>query len=99
MNEQMGRRGVSPSLLHRMTETVAGSEWLQERYAEPFLETLEIDMFKFEIGSVVVITASGVTGTVVDRTEYVASENSYLVRYGSAERDSSEAWCSESSIC
>jgi hypothetical protein len=73
-------------------------KWLQERYAEPFLETLEIDMFEFEIGSVVVITASGVTGTVVGRTEYVASENSYLVRYGPAERDPSEAWCSESSI-
>lgn len=55
-------------------------------------------MFKFEIGTVVVITASSVAGTVVGRAEYVESENSYLVRYGSVEGSSSEAWCSESGL-
>ncbi len=55
-------------------------------------------MFNFEIGTVVVIMASNVTGTVVGRAEYVASENSYLVRYGSTQESPSEAWCSESAL-
>jgi hypothetical protein len=55
-------------------------------------------MFKFEIGDLVIVPTRTEAGTVVGRAEYVATENSYLVRYRSLEGHPSEAWCGESAL-
>ncbi|CAB3962246.1 MULTISPECIES: hypothetical protein [Burkholderia] len=54
--------------------------------------------FKYAIGSDVTIAASGENGEVVGRAEYAASENSYLVRYRSADGRAMECWWSESAL-
>ncbi|MBM2769888.1 hypothetical protein [Burkholderia anthina] len=54
--------------------------------------------FKYAIGSHVTITASSESGEVVGRAEYAASENSYLVRYRSADGRAMECWWSESAL-
>ncbi|WP_198343486.1 hypothetical protein [Burkholderia ubonensis] len=54
--------------------------------------------FKFEFGNSVTITASGETGKVIGRAEYTTSENTYLVRYCSADGRAVENWWGESAL-
>ena len=54
--------------------------------------------FKYAIGSDVTIATSGESGEVVGRAEYAAGENSYLIRYLSADGRAMECWWSESAL-
>ncbi|WP_198388292.1 hypothetical protein [Burkholderia ubonensis] len=54
--------------------------------------------FKFELSSSVSIAKSGETGEVIGRAEYTASENTYLVRYCSADGRAVENWWGESAL-
>jgi hypothetical protein len=55
-------------------------------------------MFTFELGSGVVMSTIDQSGIVVARSGSVTSENSYLVRYVTAEGDVSESWCGEGAL-
>lgn len=52
----------------------------------------------FELTQKVHIKASGERGEVVGRAEYTHSEDSYLLRYQSADGRAVEQWWSESAI-
>lgn len=54
--------------------------------------------FKFALGSAVTIIASGETGEVIGRAEYMTSESSYPVRYKSADGRAVESWWGESAL-
>ncbi len=54
--------------------------------------------FLFEIGQKVAIETSGESGTVTGRAEYQNGENSYLIRYTSAQGIATECWWSESAL-
>lgn len=54
--------------------------------------------FNFELGSTVVIKASGETGTVIARSEHLTSENQYLVEYKSSLGTAVQQWWGESSV-
>lgn len=54
--------------------------------------------FKFELGETVVVTCSGERGTVTARSEYVASESQYFVRYSNGQGVAVEQWWGESAI-
>lgn len=54
--------------------------------------------FKFELGSNVTISVSGESGEVIGRAEYQISENSYYVRYKSADGRAVETWWNESAL-
>ncbi|WP_197425663.1 hypothetical protein [Burkholderia ubonensis] len=54
--------------------------------------------FKFELSSSVSIAKSGETGEVIGRAEYTTSENTYLVRYCSADGRAVENWWGESAL-
>lgn len=53
---------------------------------------------KFELKQAVTISASGETGEVIGRAEYVHAEASYLVRYKCADGRAVESWWSESAL-
>lgn len=53
---------------------------------------------EFELGEQVQINTSGEQGEVIGRAEYLKSENSYLLRYKSADGRATEAWWSESAL-
>lgn len=55
-------------------------------------------MFQHEIEAEVVIEASGEAGMVIGRAEYYSMENSYLVRYKSADGRAVEQWWVESAL-
>ncbi len=59
---------------------------------------MEPDEFKFDLGSSVIITASGEGGEVIGRAEYVHCERGYLVRYKAADGRAVEGWWTESSL-
>lgn len=54
--------------------------------------------FAFELNQIVVITASGETGTVTGRAEYTACENNYYVRYKAGDGRAVEVWWAESAL-
>ena len=54
--------------------------------------------FKFNLGAISTIEASGESGTIIGRAEYQTGENSYLIRYKSADGHAVEAWWSESAL-
>lgn len=54
--------------------------------------------FKFGLTDTVTITTSGETGEVIGRAEYTTSENTYLVRYCSADGRAVESWWGESAL-
>ena len=54
--------------------------------------------FKFEMGNVVVITASSETGNVIGRAEYETGALHYLVRYKAADGKAVEAWWVEQAL-
>lgn len=53
---------------------------------------------KFSLKSPVTISASGESGEVIARAEYVYAEPSYLVRYTAADGRATEAWWTESAL-
>lgn len=54
--------------------------------------------FKLNMGDEATIAASGESGEVLARSEYVSSENAYLIRYKSADGRAVEAWWGESAL-
>ncbi len=54
--------------------------------------------FKFNLAQKVAIAASGETGEVIARAEYVHSINSYYIRYRCADGRAAEAWWSEDAL-
>lgn len=54
--------------------------------------------FKFELGQIVALAASGETGHIIGRAEYTYANDSYLVRYKAADGRQTEAWWSEDAI-
>ncbi|MBB5444617.1 MULTISPECIES: hypothetical protein [unclassified Paraburkholderia] len=54
--------------------------------------------FKFQIGANVQIDASGEAGEIIGRAEYSTGENTYLMRYKSADGRAVESWWGESAI-
>ena len=57
---------------------------------------MEPKTFAFNLGQSVVITASGETGTVRGRAEYVNSEPSYFVHYKAGDGKAVSDWWPES---
>jgi hypothetical protein len=54
--------------------------------------------FKFELDTSVTIAASGETGMIIGRAEYIDSDNSYLIRYKAGDGRATEAWWTEKAI-
>lgn len=54
--------------------------------------------FKHNLGDAVTIAASQEDGAVIARAEYASSENSYLIRYKSADGRAVESWWGESAL-
>ncbi|MDE1139551.1 hypothetical protein [Paraburkholderia tropica] len=54
--------------------------------------------FKFNLGDVVKIGASDESGEVIARAEYAQSEDSYLLRYKSADGRAVESWWGASAL-
>jgi hypothetical protein len=54
--------------------------------------------FKFDLASQVTITASGETGTVQGRAEYVNAENNYYVLYKTPDGRATQEWWPESTL-
>jgi hypothetical protein len=54
--------------------------------------------FKFDLGQQACITVSGEIGEVTGRAQYTATENSYWLRYKSADGRGVQAWWDESSL-
>lgn len=54
--------------------------------------------FKFSLGQQARITVSGETGEVTGRSEYTTLENTYYLRYKSADGRAVQAWWDESSL-
>lgn len=54
--------------------------------------------FAHELGAAVTIAASGESGTVIGRAEYVESTPNYWVRYKAADGRAVEAWWSGSAL-
>lgn len=52
--------------------------------------------FKFSLNQVVKLADSDETGKVIARSESLASENQYLIRYKNAEGRLTEVWWGES---
>jgi hypothetical protein len=52
----------------------------------------------FSLAATVAIIASGESGSVVGRAEYLASEPSYLLRYRAADGRAVERWWPESAL-
>lgn len=59
---------------------------------------MENKTFRFELGQVVALVASGETGHVIARAEYTNAYNSYLVRYKAADGRQVESWWSEDAL-
>lgn len=55
-------------------------------------------MHKFELSQTVAIAASGETGQIIGRAEYVTSEPSYLIRYAAKDGRAVEQWWGESAL-
>lgn len=53
---------------------------------------------KFELGCIVVIIASGETGEVIGRAQYTRCDDSYYLRYKSADGRAVEAWWTDSAL-
>lgn len=54
--------------------------------------------FKFDLGEKVTIEVSGETGLIHGRAEYTTAENSYFLRYQSADGRAVEDWWRESAL-
>lgn len=54
--------------------------------------------FKFKLGQQVCISVSGEAGEVVGRAEYLETENSYYLRYKSADGRAVQAWWEASAL-
>lgn len=55
-------------------------------------------MHKFELSQTVAIAASGETGQIIGRAEYVTSEPCYLIRYAAKDGRAMEQWWGESAL-
>lgn len=53
--------------------------------------------FKFQFGDSAMITVSNEVGIIIGRAQYVASENSYLVRYSQSGK-AVETWWGDSAL-
>ena len=56
------------------------------------------EKYLFELNQPVTIVASGESGIVIGRAEYVYAERSYLIRYKAGDGRATEAWWTESSL-
>jgi hypothetical protein len=54
--------------------------------------------FKFKLGDVVRIRASGEAGEIIGRAEYSTAINNYCLRYQSADGRATEAWWTEDAL-
>lgn len=54
--------------------------------------------FKYELGQQVRIACTEETGEVIARAQYLASENSYFLRYRAADGRAVESWWGESAL-
>jgi hypothetical protein len=54
--------------------------------------------FKFALDQQVQIKVSGEIGQIIGRAEYTTGENSYYLRYQSADGRAVEAWWTESAL-
>lgn len=54
--------------------------------------------FKFELGSTAIIKASGETGEVVGRAQYIHGPDQYQLRYVNAAGVATEIWWEESTL-
>jgi hypothetical protein len=54
--------------------------------------------FRFELGDEATLAHSYEKGEIIDRAEYLTSENSYLLRYKAADGRQVESWWQESSF-
>lgn len=54
--------------------------------------------FKFELDQQAQIKVSGEIGQIIGRAEYTTGENSYYLRYQSADGRAVEAWWAESAL-
>lgn len=59
---------------------------------------MKLKTFKFALNATVTIQVSGEQGAVIGRAEYTTYENSYLVRYKSADGRAVEAWWNEDAL-
>ena len=57
-----------------------------------------MNKFIYEIGQTVEIAVSGENGEVLGRAEYSTTENSYYVRYKSADGRAVQGWWEESAL-
>lgn len=57
-----------------------------------------MNKFKFDLGTQVTISISSESGEVIGRAEYKAGENTYLIRYKSADGRAVENWWNESTL-
>lgn len=54
--------------------------------------------FAFQLGATVVISASGETGEVVGRAEYLTAEPSYFIRYRANDGRAVQDWWTQSAL-
>lgn len=54
--------------------------------------------FKFNLNDRVIITASGETGEVLGRAEYINAANNYYIRYKSTDGRAVENWWTEDAL-
>jgi hypothetical protein len=57
-----------------------------------------MSQFKFNLNDNATINASGESGQIIGRAEYVSVENQYHIRYKAADGRAVEAWWGESAI-
>lgn len=57
-----------------------------------------MDNYKFSMGQKVSLVKSGEAGEVIARAEYAHSENSYLIRYVTADKRQIESWWGVSAL-
>lgn len=55
-------------------------------------------MHKFELSQTVAIAASGETGQIISRAEYINTETLYLIRYTDKDGEVTEKWWGESAL-
>lgn len=54
--------------------------------------------FQHELNAKVTLTTSDEEGVVIGRSDYLASESQYLVRYKAADGRATDAWWPESAL-
>jgi hypothetical protein len=59
---------------------------------------LPMEKFAHDLGAAVTITASGESGTVIARAEYIEDSPSYLIRYKAADGRAVQNWWSGNAL-